>query len=71
MSKAFFRIGAGLRCAAACVIISAVPPQWEVKDPRRNEIKRDNETISAPRKRPTASRSIFHPFAGRGFCKWK
>ena len=43
MSKAFFRIGAGLRCAAACVILSAVPPQWEVEYPRRNEIERDTK----------------------------
>ena len=46
-------------------------PQWEIEDPRRNETKRDNESFSAPRKRPTASRSIFYPFAGRGFCKWR
>ena len=38
------------------------------KRPATKQEQRDNESLSAPRKRPTASRSISYPFAGCGFA---
>ena len=40
----------------------------------RPATERDNgttKTPTVPRIRPTASRSIFHPYVGGGFCKWR
>ncbi len=61
----------GLRFPAACGIIFTVLAQWEIAGPRRNDYNGTIQHISAPCKRPTASRSICYPFARRGFCKWR
>lgn len=41
------------------------------KTPAPERVERDNETLSAPRKRSIASRDMSYPFAGCGFAKWK
>ena len=62
----------GLRVPAACGTLSRVPTNREVEHPRRSETNGTRkQKISVPRKRSTASRSMFYPFAGSGFCKWK
>lgn len=41
--------------------------QWEIEGPFKDFI-RENPTFATPRKRPTVSRSIFNPLAGRGLA---
>ena len=46
-------------------------PAMGSKTPAPERVERDNETLSAPRKRSIASRDMSYPFAGCGFAKWK
>ncbi len=68
---AAFAFPHGLRIpATVCYNISRSYAMGD-KRPAPERFNGTIQPISAPCKRPTASRSISYPFARRGFCKWR